>query len=138
MEEKMSGSCQCGQVTYTITALPKAVFACHCKECQKLSTAPYSITALFATQDIEFRGELKEWSRGSDSGNINSAKFCPDCGNRVYHFNPDDTSTVKLKLRPVDAKYGHIFEPSAHVWVSEKLDWVEIPSAVKVFEKGVT
>lgn len=68
---------------------------------------------------------------------IKNAKFCPGCGNRVYHYNPDDLSTIKLKLKPVDLKEQQekLFEPSAHVWVSTKLSWYEIPAGVKVFEK---
>lgn len=135
MEYPIKGSCQCGQVTYRLAEAPKIVLACHCTECQKLSTSPYSVTAVVATNAIEFSGELKEWSRSAESGNKNSAKFCPDCGNRVYHFNPDDESTIKLKLKPVKMTDDRIFEPTMHVWVSEKLSWYRIPEGVKVFDK---
>lgn len=135
MEYPIKGSCQCGQVTYRLAEAPKIVLACHCTECQKLSTSPYSVTAAVATNAIEFSGELKEWSRSAESGNKNSAKFCPVCGNRVYHFNPDDESTIKLKLKPVKMTDDRIFEPTMHVWVSEKLSWYRIPEGVKVFDK---
>lgn len=135
MGYQVEGSCQCGQLTYTLREKPKMVIACHCQECQKLATAPFSVTALVSNDAIEFRGELKEWSRSSDSGNTNSAKFCPGCGNRVYHFNPDDVSILKLKLKPVGLEDQTLFEPTAHVWVSEKQDWYTIPDGVKVFDK---
>lgn len=135
MEYPIEGSCQCGQVTYKLTEAPKIVLACHCTECQKLSTSPFSVTAIVARNAIEFSGELKEWSRSADSGNKNNAKFCPCCGNRVYHFNPDDQSTIKLKLKPVNMTDASIFEPTVHVWVSEKLSWYHIPEGVKVFDK---
>jgi hypothetical protein len=73
------------------------VMACHCKQCQKLSTSAFSITAT-----------MSDWCRSSDSGNISAAKFCPLCGNRICHLNPD--------------------EP-------EKQDWFHIPEGVKVFDK---
>ncbi|MCR8922732.1 GFA family protein [Dasania sp. GY-MA-18] len=135
MKLPTKGSCQCGQLTYTLHEAPKMVLACHCTECQKLSTAPFSVTAMIPADTIEFSGELKEWSRPSDSGNINSAKFCPNCGNRVYHYNPDDPSTVKLKLKPVNLEDDSVFEPTAHIWVSEKLSWFELPEGAKVFDK---
>ncbi|MEZ8381818.1 hypothetical protein AB6C48_23680, partial [Vibrio splendidus] len=56
-------------------------------------------------------------------------------GNRIYHFNPDAPQTVKLKLKPTNMLAADIFEPQAHVWVSEKLDWYQIPTNVKVFHK---
>lgn len=137
MEDVICGSCQCGQVSYELKGKPKLVFACHCTECQKLATAPYSVTAVIAKQDIEFMGELREWSRSSDSGNINSAKFCPNCGNRIYHFNPEDDLTIKLKLKPVDKATSAIFEPTVHVWTSEKLEWVQIPAGTKCYPKAL-
>ena len=131
----IEGSCQCGQVTYKLYEEPRMVMACHCTECQKLATSPFSVTAVVASSAIEFSGELKEWSRSSDSGNINTAKFCPDCGNRIYHYNPDDQTTIKLKLKPVKMSDDSIFEPTAHIWISEKQQWYQIPPGVKVFDK---
>jgi hypothetical protein len=110
--------------------------ACHCTECQKLATGPFSVTAVVAAGAIEFSGELKEWSRIAESGNTNIARFCPDCGNRIYHFNPADAATVKLKLKPVHIDDDTVFQPTVHIWVSEKLHWYEIPEGVKVFDKG--
>lgn len=135
MSYPVQGACQCGNVTYTLNQPPKMVIACHCIECQKLSTAPFSVTAVVSNEDIEITGELKEWRRIADSGNKNYAMFCPDCGNRVYHFNPDEPSTLKLKLK-ASSPYDHkVFEPTVHVWVSEKQDWYEVPKGVKVFDK---
>lgn len=135
MKYPIHGSCQCGQVTYTLSEAPKMVQACHCTECQKLSTSPFSVTAIVDSHSIEFKGEFKEWSRTADSGNKNIAKFCPDCGNRVYHYNPDDDKTIKLKLKPVNMSDDKIFEPTAHIWVSEKQSWYQIPAGVKVFDR---
>jgi hypothetical protein len=135
MEYPIEGSCQCGQVTYKLHDKPLLVWACHCTECQKLSTSPFSVTAIIAKDAIEFSGELNEWSRSADSGNNNNAKFCPTCGNRIYHYNPEDLSTVKLKLKPTHLSDATLFEPSAHVWVSEKVNWYKLPSGVKTYEK---
>lgn len=135
MEYPIEGSCQCGQVTYKLKEAPKMVLACHCKECQKLSTSPFSVTAIIDSSAIDFYGEFKEWSRSADSGNTNTAKFCPGCGNRIYHFNPEDPSTIKLKLKPTDMENDCIFKPTVHVWASEKLSWYKLPEGVKVYEK---
>ncbi|RXJ72716.1 hypothetical protein CS022_13860 [Veronia nyctiphanis] len=135
MKFPINGSCQCGQATYTLYEAPKVVFACHCTECQKLSTSPFSVTAVIDAKKIEFSGKLSHWSRQADSGNQNHAVFCPQCGNRIYHFNPDDRSTVKLKLKPVDLSDANMFEPTAHVWVSEKVSWYQIPEGATVFDK---
>jgi len=128
----IDGACQCGGITYQLLEQPLLVAACHCRECQKLSTSAFSITAFVKSDTVKFTGEMSEWSRSSDSGNISAAKFCPTCGNRMYHYNPDDVSTLKLK--PSNLSDTRVIEPSVHIWVSEKQDWYEIPEGVKVFD----
>ncbi|MCC4265814.1 GFA family protein [Oceanimonas baumannii] len=133
MNYPLTGSCQCGNVSYQLLSEPQMIVACHCKECQKLSTSAFSITALVNTDQIRFQGEMKEWRRTADSGNINGAMFCPTCGNRIYHFNPDKPDTLKLK--PASLADTRLIKPVAHVWVSEKQDWYQIPEGVAVYDK---
>lgn len=109
--------------------------ACYCKEYQKLSTSPFSTTAVVDVNDIEFSGTLSEWVCSSDGGNKNYAKFCSICGNRVYHYNPNDLSKLRLKLRPINLVDESIFEPTVHVWVSEKVSWFKIPDGMKTYPK---
>ena len=129
----INGSCQCGKITYELLEAPKMVVACHCKECQKLSTSAFSIVAIVDAQQVKFDGEMTEWSRVADSGNESVAKFCSTCGNRMYHFNPVDPDS--LKLRPANLSDTSILNPVAHIWVSEKQDWYQIPEGVKVVDK---
>lgn len=129
----IKGSCQCGGVTYELLAPPAMVVACHCKECQKLSTSAFSITAMISSDDLRVEGELADWSRSADSGNVSAAKFCPTCGNRIYHFNPD--KPTELKFKPASLEDTRILNPVAHIWVSEKQEWFQIPEGVKVFDK---
>lgn len=135
MSYPIEGACQCGGVKYHLLEAPLMVVACHCKECQKLSTSAFSITAMVKASSLKFEGEMSEWRRPADSGNVSGAKFCPTCGNRIYHFNPDEPDMIKLKLKPSNLSDTSIINPTAHVWVSEKQDWYDIPEGVKVFEK---
>ena len=128
----VNGSCQCGAVTYQLHAAPKAVMACHCRECQKLSTSAFSITAIVDEADLAFNGPLSHWSRVAASGNVNGAPFCPACGNRLYHYSPAQPGIIKLK--PSNLDDTRMINPTRHVWVSEKQDWVQIPEGVEVFE----
>lgn len=125
MTYPIRAECQCGQCGYTLHNAPLKVLACHCQECQKIATGPISVTALVAAEDVTFFGDLSDWQRGSDSGNINAAKFCPGCGNRIYHYNPEDTSILKLKLKPVGMDDDSVFAPSVQVWTCEKLTWFD-------------
>ena len=125
----ISGACQCGTITYELLEAPQQVIACHCRECQKLSTSAFSLTALVPREALHVNGALKHWERMSDSDNTNCAKFCPECGNRLYHYNPDKPEIIKLK--PCTLADTRIIRPTLHVWVSEKQDWFQIPEDVE-------
>lgn len=132
MKYPVNGACQCGQVTYKLHEPPIAIAACHCSQCQKLSTSAFSITAMVDSKAIEFNGELKEWSRVADSGNTAIARFCPTCGNHIYHLNPNHPDRIMLKPSTLDDT--SIINPTIHVWAQEKQDWYEVPRGVTVLE----
>ncbi|MFW1677829.1 GFA family protein [Pontibacter sp. JAM-7] len=129
----IEGACQCGGVTYRLLRPAKLIAACHCRECQKLSTSAFSITAVVDATDVEFNGRMKEWQRKADSGNTIAAKFCPNCGNRIYHFNPDKPEEIRLK--PTNLSDTRIIQPTIHIWVSEKQDWYTLPEGVTCYPK---
>lgn len=129
----IKGACQCGNVKYELLEPPIMVAACHCKQCQKLSTSAFSITAIVKSSSVEFTGDMAQWSRPADSGNISAAKFCPTCGNRMYHYDPKNPQTLKLK--PSTLSDTRIINPTMHIWVSEKQDWYQIPIGVITHEK---
>jgi len=128
----VTGACQCGEVTYRLLEPPLKIVACHCTECQKLSTSAFSITAIVNENTIEFFGKLSEWRRIAGNGNTVAAKFCPTCSNRIYHYNPD--APEQLKLKPCNLSNTAAVHPTVHIWVSEKQSWFDIPKNATVFE----
>jgi len=129
----IKGACQCGGVTYELLAAPSLVAACHCKECQKLSTSAFSITAMVGADPLSIEGAMEEWQRLADSGNVSAAKFCPTCGNRIYHYNPADPQKLKLKVSNLEDT--RLIQPTVDIWVGEKWDWFRIPEGVRVVVK---
>ncbi|MGE6776954.1 GFA family protein [Vreelandella titanicae] len=132
MKYPITGSCLCGHITYKLSKPPIAVAACHCKQCQKLSTSAFSITAMIDSDAIDISGEMNEWSRIAASGNTSSAKFCPVCANHIYHYNPSNPH--HLMLKPSTLSDTSDINPTIHVWVCEKQDWFQIPEGVLTYD----
>ena len=105
------------------------------EDSRMLATALFGVTAMFPADAIEFSGEMIKWGRIAASGNLNDGYSCSTCGNRIYQFNPAQPEIIKLKLKPVGLKDDTLLEPSAHVWISEKLSWVGLPEGVPTFDK---
>jgi hypothetical protein len=129
----LKGACQCGSVSYELLEPPMKVVACHCKECQKLSTSAFSITALVNKDSLRFKGEMSEWQRVAENGNVVAAKFCPTCSNRLYHYNPHADGPIKFK--PSSLFNTSIIKPTMHIWVSEKQHWYSLPIDVLVHQR---
>ena len=49
MHPPLEGSCQCGAVTYTVSAEPLFTYACHCSSCQKRTGSAFSLGLVIAT-----------------------------------------------------------------------------------------
>ncbi len=133
MEYPAEGVCQCGGLRFWLLEPPRLVVACHCRECQKLSSSAFSVTALVRAEAVRFRGAMAEWRRTADSGAINAAKFCPGCGNRIYHFNPERPE--ELKLKPMHLARPESMRPTVHIWVCRKQDWYTLPADVTTYQK---
>jgi len=118
------GSCQCGNVTYQVTEEPLLTAACHCRDCQKLSTSAFSVSMMLRRSGFELlSGELKHWDRPTASGGIAVCWFCPGCGNRIYHENPAKMDIVRLKPGTLDDT--SVLQPRVHVWTCREQPWLE-------------
>ena len=132
----ITGSCQCGQVRYRASERPRASLACHCRECQKLSASAFSTVLVFRAGAVVFEGTLATWERTSESGRRNVAHFCPTCGNRIYHFDPDMPGVVRVKSGTLDS--APIPAPQVNQWVYRKPEWVLLDREVPVWSEGMT
>ena len=91
---------------------------------------------VFRADAIHITGDTKPWERITASGKRNIAHFCPQCGNRIYHVDPDYNALIRIKGGTLDRPF--IPPPQAHVWVSRKQPWVDIPDRLPQFEENMT
>jgi hypothetical protein len=106
---------------------------CHCHECQKLSATSISITTTLKSEDLTLlSGELKVYTRVADSGNRNNCYFCPQCGNRIYHQNPEKSEMLRLKPGTLDNT--DMIKPTMHLWLQSKQSWVTVDPQSKQYQ----
>jgi hypothetical protein len=134
MKLPASGSCQCGNVNYEITDEPLVTYACHCLDCQKLSTSAFSVTMMINRAAFRMvSGELKKWQRPTASGGVAVCWFCPECGNRIFHENPEMPDVIRLK--PGTLEDTTVIDPQAHVWACREQPWLQRFADLPKFEK---
>jgi hypothetical protein len=133
MKTPFTGTCQCGAVRYSVGMEPIITVACHCQDCQKLSASAFSLTMLITDDAFQLEsGELQVFERPADKGGSALCYFCPTCGNRVFHENPQLPGLLRLKPGGLDDTSEIV--PQAHVWTSRAQPWFEFPAGVPTFE----
>jgi hypothetical protein len=133
VQQEYSGSCQCGNVSYRITAQSVQSVICHCDDCRKQSGSAFGASLIVNSDEVVFQGRLKTWDRTTDTGRTNRAFFCPDCGNRIYHQNPDAPEVVRIRSGTLDGQ--QIPEPRTHFHTIRQMPWVSFSEEVTRHEK---
>jgi hypothetical protein len=132
MNRPLSGSCQCGAVTYTVNAEPLFTYACHCSNCQKRTGSAFSLGLIVTTAALDLNGALTAWSRVSEQGNTNTRYSCAACGNIIYGIGDNNPELAKLQAGTLEDTSA--VEPEVHLWTVKKQPWVTLPARVRQFE----
>ena len=132
MTTALTGRCQCGAISYSITAEPVFTYACHCGNCQKRTGSAFSMGTVILTESLQLEGELTAWSRTSDKGTTNTRYSCADCGNIIYGIADNSASFAKLQTGTLDDTRN--LEPEVHIWTRNKQAWLTLPDRVPQFQ----
>lgn len=125
-----SGSCQCGEIQYTLDGDPLMTYACHCKDCQKRTGSAFSMGTIYALSGLSLSGSLSEWRRTSDDGNSNTRYSCSKCGNVIYGVSSNSPDLIKLQPGTLDETGDLLVD--AHIWTRSAQRWVQLlPDALR-------
>lgn len=126
------GGCQCGAVRFSSAGEARALYACHCRECQKQSASAFGLSLLVPRTGLMLlSGELRTWSRATDSGARLNCVFCGTCGSRVWHEKDATSETVTIKAGCLDEPID--MSEATHIWTARKLAGVCIPENARQF-----
>ncbi len=119
----LEGACLCGSVRVRVTALPLLTFACHCRDCQKLSASAYSLTAMFPAEGFSVSGELVLGGRRTEQREHN---FCPQCLNFIFTRIKGADTRVNLRASVLDDLTW--FSPFVELMTEDELPWSNVPA----------
>jgi hypothetical protein len=111
------GGCLCGAVRFRAEGEPDNVRVCHCRNCQKAMGSPFFARALFDQRALTVAGKTACYASSDRIERV----FCLRCGTRLFSRRRDGTM-MGVALATFDDR--NAFAPTAHIWVSEKIDWV--------------
>ena len=130
MENKITGSCLCGGVTYQYTGPVKLFQHCFCTRCQKVSGSAHAANIIIDPAHFE-------WLSGKDllgRYEVPEAKhfatsFCKNCGSTL----PWLTQSSKAMIIPAGSlDHDPKVRPQQNIYFSNKAPWyVDVDSLPK-------
>jgi hypothetical protein len=131
----LQGGCPCGAIRYELTAMPLALYACHCTECQKKSGSAFALNMPVQTRHYRIiKGEPKSWRARSPGGGMTTASFCGDCGGRIHGERDGRPETMVLRAGTLDDTTW--LRPAAHMFMRSAQPWETISGEATCYETG--
>jgi hypothetical protein len=132
----LTGRCLCGGVTYTADADPVAQAACHCTDCQRQTSSPFSIVVGVPMDALTVEGDtLASYSTtGSDHGAETERKFCAACGSPLFSVSGAMPQVAFLKAGSLDD--ASWIEPGVEVWTDSAQPWAPHFDGVPQLARG--
>ena len=133
MSQLGEGSCQCGQVRYTLQGEPALTYACFCYECQKRTGSAFSMGMMVAADNIKISGDMTAFQRVSEAGETNTRYSCGGCGNVIYGVG--SLTPALYKLQPGTLNDTRDVEPDVYIWAKRKPYWLQLPALAPQFDE---
>ena len=130
---EFTGSCHCGEISYTFSGEPLRQVNCHCKNCQKTSGGPYLANIFVSEDTLLIKGSPKVYQHLADSGNQMTKKFCGNCGAQMFSLGSGRPGIVIIRGGTIDNL--EIIQPTLNIFVSSKIPSTPLDESLSTFEK---
>ena len=122
MSDVREGGCRCGQVRFRLTGPELLTMACHCRGCQRMTGAPFSVSIAMPVEG--FALTAGEPVIGGMHGAIQH-NHCPHCLSWVFTQAPG-WPMVNVRATMLDDVTG--FTPYVETCTDEMLPWATVPA----------
>jgi hypothetical protein len=106
---------------------------CYCADCRKASGSGFIPFMSFATGEVTFSGEAREYSSPSASGRLAVRNFCPVCGGLVFGGSIGNQHGHTIYAGSLDEP--SLFKPTLAIFSQGRPEWVLIPPNLKVYPR---
>ena len=95
LEEKIKGSCLCGDVTYQFVGPVKVFQYCHCNRCQKITGSAHASNIIIDPDNFEWlTGEEQVGRFELPDAKYFASSFCKKCGSSLPWLTQSGTAMI--------------------------------------------
>lgn len=131
----LSGGCVCGAIRYAISAAPLSVYACHCKDCQRSASGPFSVALTVRREHFAVTrgvGKAQLYLKTAASGRQVPQFSCPVCATRLWNEPSHSPDMIILRAETLDDAGWAM--PVGHIWTASRLSWDKSELVGPLFE----
>lgn len=129
-ESAYTGGCLCGSVRYQASGGVDNLCYCHCESCRRATGAPMVPWGTFAIDRFRVtKGSLKEYR---SSARVLRG-FCGNCGTSLTYRHEKRPAEIDVILVTLDDPT--LLVPQAHIWLQDKLPWIDIDDGKPKFRQ---
>ena len=122
----LEGACRCGQLRYQVTQAPLFTVACHCTDCQHLTSSAFSLGMAVPDEGFTATGETHLWEKTADSGGWSRQYTCPTCA-AWTHTRTKNAAGITI-VRPSTLRDHQWFRPIAQLFTRSAYPWALMPT----------
>jgi hypothetical protein len=97
---------------------PLALYACHCKECQRQSSSAFGLSMTVPKQGVQLHASTEQARRADPNAPPVVGEFCPNCGSRLLHHR---AGRETLNIKPGTLDITDWVVPVGHVWTRSSM-----------------
>ena len=116
----LSGHCMCGAVTWTYSGDIIRNLVCHCADCQRATSSPFTAFVGLRSDDLNWAGDIRHYE--SSPGTFRG--FCPCCGTRLYFRS--DRWPREIHVHAATMTNPENYRPDAQVLIHSRLKWLDM------------
>lgn len=118
---------------FEVTGPAKYACFCHCESCRRAAGGVYVPWATFARDTFVVTSGNMAKHRSSPRA---TRGLCPKCGTSLTYEHADRIGEIDVTLTSFNEPSA--FSPRSHIWVEDKLPWVNIDDELPQYAKTVT
>jgi hypothetical protein len=132
IQPSYSGGCLCGAVRYTVQGPVLHLCYCHCNSCRRAAGAPMVAWGTITLGQFRLvHGALTEYRSSAPV----ERGFCGLCGTGITYRHSERAEDIDVALATLDEPQRLAAE--AHVWVADKLPWMQISDGLPQHAGGM-
>src|SRR5262249_52476525 len=126
--DHLSGRCMCGAVTWTYSGETTRNLVCHCSDCQRATSSPFTAFLGMISEQLQWSGKVEHYE--SSPGTFRG--FCPRCGTRLYFRSEKWPEEIHIHAATLTSPND--YRPDAQVLMRSRAHWLDQLDSIPVHQ----